>query len=63
MVGSRIAHKISKNGGSRGCSGNVAGALMYSGNQILLWDFPDRPVVKTLCFHRWGNEFNPWLGN
>ena len=36
----------------------VAGALIYSGNQILLWDFPDHPVVKTLCFHCWGNEFN-----
>ena len=41
----------------------VVGALMYSGNQILIWDFPHHTVVKTLCFHCWGNEFNPWLGN
>ena len=32
-------------------------------SEILLWDFPDPPVVKTLCFHCWGNELNPWLGN
>ena len=27
------------------------------------WDFPDDPVVRTLCFHCWGPKFDPWSGN
>ena len=27
------------------------------------WEFPGGPAVKTLCFHYWGYEFYPWLGN
>ena len=26
-------------------------------------DFPDSPVVKTLCFHFKEHGFNPWSGN
>ena len=27
------------------------------------WDFPGRPVVKTLRFHCKGQGFDPWSGN
>ena len=26
-------------------------------------EFPGGPVVRTLCFHGLGPQFNPWLGN
>ena len=26
-------------------------------------DFPGGPVIKTLCFHGRGHEFDPWTGN
>ena len=27
------------------------------------WEFRGSPVVRTLCFHCQGPEFNPWSGN
>lgn len=27
-----------------------------------VWEFPGRPVVKTLCFHCRGHGFSPWSG-
>ena len=27
------------------------------------WEFPGCPVVRTLCFHWWGDRFNPCLEN
>ena len=29
----------------------------------MLREFPDVPVVKTLCFHCRGHRFHPWSGN
>ena len=31
--------------------------------RIILWDFPDSPVVKILTFQCRGPGFNPWSGN
>lgn len=28
-----------------------------------LWEFPDGPVVRTLCIHCRGSGFDPWQGN
>ena len=29
---------------------------------VIHWDFPGSPVVKTLCFQCRGYRFNPWFG-
>ena len=31
--------------------------------KIRNWDFPSHLIFKTLHFHCWGHEFNPWMGN
>ena len=32
-------------------------------HEVHNWEFPDRPVVKTLFFQCRGLRFDPWLGN
>ena len=27
---------------------------------LCFWNFPDSPVIKTLCFQSRGHEFDPW---